>query len=188
MYKRQVVDLTAGSPEALDDEVEDIDTKATFATTEDISYNDADSDDDLPPVGALIRASQLEAQDRAIKNGTAKYVKTDRYDATPRALQVQALGQGKKGMLSLMLYDHIDGRLFRSVEMRDRGRFKSRSILDDDEDDDNDGDEMREKARAGVIETLPEEEQEALVDDDVLRKVLQDEDALIRYVFAKTTG
>ena len=183
-----VVDLTAASPEVLDDE-DDIDENINpdIVTTEDISYND--SDDKLPPVGALIRASQLQAQELAIKNGTAKYVKTDRYDATPRVVQAQ----GKNGkMQSLMLYDHIDGRLFRKAEVADRGRArKMRSILEDDDDDEEDetlGAEIRNEAQADVIEMLPEEEQEALVDDDVLRKVLQDEDALIRYVFAKTTG
>jgi len=182
-----VVDLTAESPEVLEEdeeELEDINTKADIITTEDISYND--SDDELPPVGALIRASQLQAQEVAIKNGTAKYVKTDRYDATPRAVQAQ----GKNGkMQSLMLYDHIDGRLFRKAETREQRMLKSRSILvDDDEEDDSGSTGMGDEAQNVVLEMLTEEEQEALVDDDVLRRVLQDEDALIRYVFAKTTG
>ena len=88
-----------------------------------------------------------------------------------------------------MLYDHIDGRLFRKTETRGQNMLKLRSILDDDDDEDDiDSMKMRDEAQDDVVEMLPEEEQEALVDDDVLRKVLQDEDALIRYVFAKTTG
>jgi DNA repair and recombination protein RAD54B len=167
----QLVDLAATTANTSDDDM-DVDTSIKADSTPATTIKGEDSDDELPPVGMLIKASQIAAQERAIANGTAKYLKNDRFEH-PRNRIKEGKKEGK--MLALMQYEHIDGMLFRPMR-------SSTTIKDEDEEEDS------KLGRAEEAEELSEADKEALVDDVALRKVLQDEDGHVRYVFARTTG
>jgi len=177
-----VIDLTAASPDP------DFDSGVGVATPAELNHIDGsgianfngDSDDELPPVGALIKASQLEAQARAIQAGTAKYLKTERFTHPTVKLQDSEEGKPKMGML--MCYDHIDAMLFRPAIYRRSNTNPRKHALDDDGDDD------MEEGDKDEVEEADEDEKVALIEDEALRSVLEKEECLIRYIFAKTTS
>lgn len=164
-----VIDLTAASPEALDDDI-DAGAKVTKGDL------DSDSDDELPPVGALIKASQIERQERAIRNGTAKYFENERFKH-PGATKSSNAKDQKETMLALMQYDHIDAAAFRPPK-----RMAVKGSMSDDVDEEKD------RKQEEMVQELTGEEKEALVEDDVLRAVMTGDESMVRYVFARTTG
>lgn len=181
-----VIDLTAASSQDLDPDVDEgavipTSIEADAGTNEHggiESYND-ESDDELPPVGALIRASQLEAQQRAIEAGTAKYLKTESFTHPGAKTKLDVKEKGKMGIL--MGYEHVDAMLFKKSIHRG-GRKKH--TLDDEEEMEQDGENLQ----VQEVEEVGEDEQVALIEDEALRRVLVDEECLVRYIFVKTTS
>jgi len=175
-----VIDLTAASPDPDVDSGVGMPTPAELNDIDEsgIANLNEDSDDELPPVGALIKASQLEAQARAIQAGTAKYLKTERFTHPNVKLQDGEEGKTKMGML--MGYDHIDAMLFRpAIYRRSNTSSRKHALSDDDEMEEDDKDE---------VEEADQDEKVALIEDEALRSVLEKEECLIRYIFAKTTS
>lgn len=174
-----VIDLTAASP---DPDVDAGVSVPTLAETDEVDQSGVvdDSDDDLPPVGALIKASQFEAQARAIQAGTAKYLKAERF--THPNVKLRDGKEGKTKMGLLMGYDHIDAMLFKPAKYRRSNMSSRKHTLDDDNDDQMEEDDKDE------VEEVDEDEKVALIEDEALRSVLEKEECLIRYIFAKTTS
>ena len=126
--------------------------------------DDSRSDDGLPELPVLLRASQVDmvAQERRIREGG----------------NAKSIAVSKQKMQALTHYRHLDVQHFREIAEK----TKNREITDDVEDL---GQEEEGEGEGGVrISQAPE----SLVEDEILRNLLMENGNRVSFLFTKSSG
>lgn len=141
---------------------EDVAEEAVKEKDDDDDDDDADDDDEsLPELPSFVPSSQVNVEEEERKREARRKVEMGK-------------GKAKKKMQSLMKYGHVDTRLFRKGEKR--------GVMEGD-DDEEDKDEEQEVQGQDALEASLE----MLVEDDVLRAAVMEENSRIDFVFAKSS-